>query len=195
MPTTKKPELESVFFASPAEMEAWLERHHATSPGVWLEMAKKGTGIPSVTYAEAVEVALCFGWIDGQSKRIDDARYRQRFTPRAPRSIWSKVHREKVAALKAAGRMRPAGLREVERAQADGRWDAAYDSPSRASVPEDLAAALAQNEAASRFFATLDAQNRYSVLHRIQTAKKAETRAKRVAQFVEMLARGEKLYP
>lgn len=174
--------------------EQWLEAHHAASDGVWLKLAKKGSGVPSVTYAEAVTVALCFGWIDGQSKRLDDRFYLQRFTPRRPRSIWSKINCAKALALMAEGRMRPAGLREVERAQADGRWDAAYDPPSKATVPDDLQAALAENPAAQAFFAGLNSRNRYAILQRIQTAKRPETRQKRIAATINMLAEGRKLY-
>jgi uncharacterized protein YdeI (YjbR/CyaY-like superfamily) len=139
-------------------------------------------------------VALCWGWIDGQSRRIDDTWYVQKFTPRGARSLWSKINCAKATALIAAGRMKPAGLAEVDRARQDGRWARAYDSPSRATVPDDLAAALVKNARASAFFAGLDSRNRYAILHRVQTAKKPETRARRIAQFVKMMARREKLY-
>ena len=182
-------------FASPKAWDAWLQKHHAKSPGLWLKLAKKGAGGKSVTYAEALEVALAWGWIDGQRRSHDDTAFLQKFTPRGPRSIWSKINREKALALIAAGEMKPSGLAEVERAKRDGRWDAAYDSPSRASVPEDLAAAFAANPRAAEFFATLNATNRYAVLFRVQTAKKPETRLKRITQFVEMLAKHEKLHP
>jgi uncharacterized protein YdeI (YjbR/CyaY-like superfamily) len=184
-------EPEAVFFERPEDLEAWLERHGESSDGVWVKMAKKHTGIPSLDWTGAVEVALCFGWIDGQSRRIDDAYYMQRLTPRRPRSTWSKINREKVAALTVAGRMRPAGLAEVERAKSDGRWDAAYDSPSRASVPEDLGSAL-EDAGLADAFAALDSQSRYAILHGVQTAKKPETRARRIEKFVAMLAAGEK---
>jgi uncharacterized protein YdeI (YjbR/CyaY-like superfamily) len=186
--------VEGVFFAGPDAFEAWLEEHGATSDGLWVRMAKKGTGIPSLDWKGGVEVALCFGWIDGQSRRVDDAWFVQRFTPRRPRSIWSKVNRRKVEELTAAGRMRPAGLAEVERAKADGRWDAAYDGMATAAVPADLAAAL---EAAglTDAFAALDARNRYAVLHRLQTARRPETRERRIAKAVELLAAGGRLYP
>jgi uncharacterized protein YdeI (YjbR/CyaY-like superfamily) len=173
----------------------WLAEHHATADGVWIRFAKKASGIASITYAEALEEALCFGWIDGQSKRLDDVWYLQKFTPRRARSIWSKINCARATALMDAGRMKPAGIAEVERAQKDGRWERAYDSPSRATVPDDLAAALAKNRRASAFFATLDSRNRYAILHRVQTAKKPETRARRITDFVAMLARREKLYP
>jgi uncharacterized protein YdeI (YjbR/CyaY-like superfamily) len=148
-----------------------------------------------VTYLEALRTALRFGWIDGQARSLDDTHYAQRFTPRRARSIWSKRNREFATALIEAGEMEPAGLREVERAKADGRWDAAYDAPSTAAVPEDLRAALDANPAATEFFAGLDARNRYAILHRVQTAKRPETRARRIEKFVAMLAAGEKLYP
>jgi len=151
--------------------------------------------IESITYAEALEAALCFGWIDGQSERVDDTWFVQKFTPRGPRSLWSKINCEKATALIAAGKMKPAGRAEVERARNDGRWARAYDSPSRATVPDDLAAALGKNARAAAFFATLDSRNRYAILHRVQTAKKPETRARRIADFVTMMARREKLYP
>jgi uncharacterized protein YdeI (YjbR/CyaY-like superfamily) len=187
--------LETRAFASAEEWEAWLREHHDTAPGVWIKFARKGSGAQTVTYMEALHAALCFGWIDGQARGVDDTAYVQRFTPRRARSIWSKRNRGFATALIASGRMQPAGLREVQRAKADGRWDAAYDAPSTATVPDDLRAALDAEPAAAAFFATLNSQNRYAVLHRVQTAKKAETRARRIAQFVAMLARGEKLHP
>jgi uncharacterized protein YdeI (YjbR/CyaY-like superfamily) len=173
----------------------WLGKHHSTSAGVWLRIAKKTSGRKSITHDEALEVALCYGWIDGQAKSDGDAHWVQKFTPRGKRSLWSKRNREKALALIAAGAMRPAGLAEVDRAKGDGRWNAAYDSPSRIAVPDDLQAALTANTRAQRFFATLNGQNRYAVLFRIHTARKAETRQKRIQQFVAMLARGEKIYP
>ena len=175
--------------------EAWLDTHHADTPAVWLRFAKKASGAASITYAEAVESALCYGWIDGQAAPVDDRYWRQRFTPRRAKSVWSRVNREKATALIAAGRMRPAGLRQVEQARADGRWDAAYDGQRTIAVPDDLQRALdAQSEAAA-FFATLDSRNRYAVLYRIQTAKKPETRAARIEKYVAMLADGRKVYP
>ncbi|MEO8083255.1 MAG: YdeI/OmpD-associated family protein, partial [Ardenticatenales bacterium] len=178
-----------------AAFAAWLAEHHAASTGIWLRIAKSASGIPSVTYAEALDEALCYGWIDGQKKGYDADAWLQKFTPRRPKSIWSKINRDKVAALITAGRMQPAGLAEVERAKADGRWDAAYDSQRTAEVPADLLAALDADEDARAFFATLNSANRYAVLWRIQTAKRPETRAKRVADLVAMLGRGEKLHP
>jgi uncharacterized protein YdeI (YjbR/CyaY-like superfamily) len=182
-------------FASAAEWETWLEDNHAEAPGVWLKIAKKASGIATVNAAEAIDVALCFGWIDGQRGRFDDQWFIQRFTPRRARSRWSQINREKVEQLTAAGRMRPAGLREVERAQADGRWDAAYPPASRMTVPDDLRAALDASPAAAEQFATLDSANRYAVLYRIWDAKRPATRAKRIEQFVAMLARGERIHP
>jgi len=183
-------------FATPEEWEAWLRAHHQTvTAGVWIKFARKGSGIPTVTYRDALQVALRFGWIDGQARSHDESWYLQRFTPRRARSIWSKRNRDFATALIEAGEMEPAGLREVERAKADGRWDAAYDAPSTATVPDDLQAALDANPAATEFFAGLDRQNRYAILHRVQTAKRPETRARRIEKFVAMLAAGEKIYP
>lgn len=181
-------------FASPAEWESWLEENHATAPGLWLKIAKKASGIATVTYAEAIDVALCFGWIDGQRGRFDDDWFIQRFTPRRARSRWSQINRDKVERLIAGGRMRPAGLQEVERAKQDGRWEAAYASPSKIEVPADLQQALDANPSAKNFFAKLDSANRYAVLYRIHDAKRAETRTRRIEKFVAMLARGEKIH-
>jgi uncharacterized protein YdeI (YjbR/CyaY-like superfamily) len=184
-----------VSFLSPDEWEEWLEDEHATSRGVWLKIARKGTGRLSVSYDEALDVALAYGWIDGQKGRYDDEHWVQRFTPRTPRSRWSKINCARAGALIAAGRMRPAGLAEVERAKADGRWDAAYDGQSTATVPEDLQRALDARPAARDFFATLSGANRYAILYRVQDAKRPETRARRIAQFVEMLAERRTLHP
>lgn len=183
-----------ITFEHPGAWSTWLASNHASSRGVWLKLAKKGAGVTSVTYAEAVEVALVWGWIDGQKRSFDEAAWLQKFTPRRPKSIWSKINREKALGLIASGVMQPPGLVEVERAKKDGRWDRAYDSPSRATVPDDLSAALANNPRAAAFFAALDATNRFAVLFRIQTAKKPETRERRVTQLVEMLARHEKIH-
>jgi uncharacterized protein YdeI (YjbR/CyaY-like superfamily) len=185
---------EAPFFPDAQAFERWLERNATTSDGVWVRMAKKHTGIPSLDWEGAVEVLLCFGWIDGRVRRVDDDFFVQHMTPRRPRSVWSKINRQKAEALIAAGRMRPAGLAEVERAKADGRWDAAYDGAATATVPDDLAAALEAAGLAATF-AGLDGRNRYAVLHRVQTARRPETRARRIAQFVEMLGRGERPYP
>lgn len=175
--------------------EIWLRKHHSTSEGVWLEIAKPGAPEATVSYAEAVEVAICYGWIDGQKKALNAMHWLQRFTPRRSRSIWSKVNRAKAEALIAAGRMHPSGQAEIDRAKADGRWDAAYDGARTAAVPADLQAALDAQPKAGAFFSTLDAANRYSVLWRVQTAKKPETRARRIEGLVAMLTRGEKIHP
>ncbi len=182
-----------IAFESPAAWEEWLAREHGTQNGVWAKIAKKATGIPTVTYAEAVEVALCYGWIDGQRKSFDDRWFIQRFTPRRARSNWSKINRDKVERLIAEGRMQPAGHREIERAKADGRWDAAYDPQSTATVPPDLQQALDANPAAAGVFATLNSQNRFAILYQVQDAKRPETRARRIETFVAMLAGGKKL--
>jgi uncharacterized protein YdeI (YjbR/CyaY-like superfamily) len=159
-----------------------------------MKFAKKGSGVTTVTYAEALEVALCHGWIDSQAKGFDETYYLQRFTPRRKRSKWSKINRDAAIRLIKAGAMKPPGLREVERAKEDGRWDAAYDSAATATLPEDFERALRENKTAGEFFATLSSQNRYAILYRIEDAKRPETRARRIAQFVEMLARGEKMH-
>jgi uncharacterized protein YdeI (YjbR/CyaY-like superfamily) len=175
---------------------AWLRKHHAEPEGVWLVLAKKGTLEPtSLTYDDALEEALCHGWIDGQVRRRDDATYRQRFTPRRARSQWSKRNIGIAERLVAEERMRPAGVAEMERAKADGRWEAAYAGPATIEVPDDLAAALAAKPKAQKLFNALTSQNRYAVLYRVTTAKRADTRARRIEQFVEMLARGETPYP
>lgn len=182
-------------FADAAAWERWLKKEHTRSGGVWMRIAKKGAETASVGYPEALEVALCYGWIDARKRNDGPHHWVQRFTPRAARSIWSKVNRDKALALAAAGRMQAAGQREIDRAQADGRWAAAYDSFRTSVVPPDLQAAFDAAPKAAAFFATLDAANRYAVLFRLQTAKKPETRERRLRQFVEMLARGEKLHP
>jgi uncharacterized protein YdeI (YjbR/CyaY-like superfamily) len=181
-------------FKNAKAFEAWLKKHHATSDGLWLQIAKKGAAEPSVTYPEAVEIALCWGWIDGQRKGLDDQHFLQRFTPRRARSIWSKINVAKVATLVDAGRMQAPGQAQIDAARADGRWDQAYDGARTATMPDDLQAALDANAAAKAFFATLDAGNRYAVLWRVQTAVKPETRARRIAQLVYMLARGESIH-
>ena len=184
-----------IAFESQAVWESWLAENHDDQAGVWVKMAKKASGIPSVTHPEALDVALCYGWIDGQRDRFDDQWFIQKFTPRRARSNWSKVNCGKVEKLIEEGRMRPPGLREIERAKADGRWDRAYDAPSVASVPDDLQAALAAHPEAAAFFETLNKQNRFAILYRLQDAKRPETRARRVDQFVTMLNEGKKLYP
>jgi uncharacterized protein YdeI (YjbR/CyaY-like superfamily) len=190
-----KQDLPVLPFASRDAWEAWLAEHHATSAGVWLKIAKKGSGIASVSYSEALDAALCYGWIDGQKDKLDGDHWLQRFTPRQPRSKWSKNNCERVAALVARGEMKPAGLREVERAKADGRWAAAYEGQRTAEVPDDLRQELDGNERARAFFASLDGANRYAILYRLHEAKKPETRARRLKQFVTMLAEGKKLHP
>jgi uncharacterized protein YdeI (YjbR/CyaY-like superfamily) len=189
-----RPDYPILLFDDQQAWEAWLDANHGTAPGVWLRLAKKASALSSVSYAEALDVALCYGWIDGQVKKLDDDSYVQKFTPRGRRSLWSKINRDKVARLVEAGRMRPAGQAAVDAAKADGRWDRAYDSASQATVPDDLAQALARTPKAKRFFEALDRTNRYAVIWRVQTAAKPETRARRIAQLVEMLARGEKLH-
>lgn len=187
----EKPILE---FSKKSLWTRWLEKNHDKSSGVWLRLAKKNSGLESVSRDEALDTALCYGWIDGQAKSEGEVTWLQKFTPRGKRSIWSKINRLKVQALIDQGEMRPSGLAEVDRAKADGRWDAAYDSPKTITVPDDLAAELKKNKKARSFFETLDSRNRYAILFRIQTAKKLETRAKRINEFVAMLERGEKIH-
>ena len=188
-------ELPVLGFANRAAWESWLDEHHGRSAGLWLKIAKKGSGTDSVSYAEALEVAICFGWIDGQKGSLDGSFWLQRFTPRRPGSKWSRINTEKAAELTAAGRMRPAGQREVELAQADGRWAAAYDGQRAMTVPEDLQRELARNDAAREFFATLGGVNRYAILYLIGSVKRPETRARKIAQYVAMLAEHKTIYP
>jgi len=188
-------ELPILLFAKPAELEAWLEENHAESEGVWLKIAKKGIEPASVTYAEALELALCFGWIDSRKRGHDARHFLQRFTPRRPRGRWSRINREKAEALIAAGAMRPAGMAEVEAAKDDGRWEAAYEGARTARVPDDLRRELDANPAAREFFEGLDGSNRYAILYRLDEAKKPETRERRLRKFVAMLERGEKIHP
>ena len=187
-------DLQTRSFKSKKAWEAWLEKNHASSPGLWLKIAKKDSGVRTVTHPEALESALCFGWIDGQRNKLDDVYFVQRFTPRRRRSNWSRINRDKATALIKAGEMRPAGLKEVEAAKADGRWARAYEGQRTIEVPDDLAAALKKNRRAREFFETLTGSNRYAVLYRIQDAKRPETRARRIEQFVAMLERGEKFH-
>ena len=182
-------------FSSQAAWRAWLDANHAIERGIWLMLAKQASGMSSVTYAEAVDSALCYGWIDGQKKAMDDMWWLQKFTPRRPKSPWSKINRQKAEQLIESGAMQPAGLRAVEAAKADGRWARAYDSPATSTIPPDLQAALDANVEAAAFFATLDSRNRYAILYRIQAARRAETRANRIEQFVATLARHGTLYP
>jgi len=188
------PDSSPALFKSAKAFEAWLKKNHASSDGLWLKIAKRGAREPSVTYPEAVEVALCWGWIDGLKKALDDQHFLQRFTPRRARSVWSKINVDKAEALIEAGRMQPPGHAQIEAAKADGRWARAYDGARTSAVPDDLLAALEAEPRAKAFFATIDATNRYAVLWRIQTAVKPETRARRIAQLVEMLARGETIH-
>ncbi len=190
MPGTTS-DIDATLFKSAKAFETWLKKHHATSDGLWLKIAKKGAGESSVTYPEAVEIALCWGWVDGQKKGIDERHFLQRFTPRRARSIWSRINVDKVAALIEAGRMQAAGHAQIDAAKADGRWGRAYDGARTSSVPDDLQAALDACPKAKAFFATVNASNRYAVLWRVQTAVKPETRARRIAQLVDMLERGE----
>jgi uncharacterized protein YdeI (YjbR/CyaY-like superfamily) len=185
-------ELPILPFPSMKEWAAWLKKEHVSSRGLWMKLAKKGTKIPSITYDEAVEAALCYGWIDGQKKGWDEKYWLQKFTPRGTKSIWSKINTEKAERLISSGQMKPAGLRVVEAAKADGRWEQAYESQKNISIPEDFQAALDKNKKAKAFFDGLKSADRYPFLFRIQTAKKAETRAKRIGQFIEMLERYEK---
>jgi uncharacterized protein YdeI (YjbR/CyaY-like superfamily) len=191
---TSKDQLPIRGFASAKAFGNWLAKQHAKSPGIWLEIPKRGSGKLGPTYAEALDEALRFGWIDSQKAPFDDSCFLQRFTPRGPKSRWSKVNREKIAVLIAAGRMEAAGLAAVEAAKQDGRWDAAYDSHRTATVPPDLQLALDADPKAKAFFAGLSSQNRYAILYRIQEAKRADTRARRIEKFVSMCARGETVW-
>lgn len=191
--TQPKLELEILQCSGDDDWERWLIEHHADSPGVWLMFAKKGSAIPTVTYAQALDTALCYGWIDGQVRRLDESFYRQRFTRRGPRSKWSQINRDHVARLTAAGRMRAPGQAQVDAARSDGRWDAAYEPQSRATVPEDLQQALAANPDAQRFFATLTGSTRYAFLHRLHHVTQPAARARRIASYIELLSAGRTL--
>ena len=185
----------TLLFKDQKRWQTWLAKNHKTSTGLWIKFAKKDSGLQSATHKEVLEVALCYGWIDGQKRSDTVETWLQKFVPRGKRSIWSKINREAALALIESGRMKPTGLAEIERAKQDGRWAAAYEGQKKATVPADLQAALDRNPRAKAFFATLDSKNRYAVLFRIHTAKKAETRTRRIETFVGMLARGEKLHP
>ena len=182
-------------FTNQAEWESWLELNGSVTSVVWLRLAKRTANQQTVSYAEALESALCHGWIDGQKQAESEDYWLQRFTPRAARSIWSKINKAKAEALISRGRMQPAGMNEIDRAKQDGRWERAYSSASKSTIPDDLQKALNANKKAEAFFATINSQNRYAILFRIQNVKKAETRAKKIAQFIKMLANSEKLYP
>jgi uncharacterized protein YdeI (YjbR/CyaY-like superfamily) len=186
-------ELPTLPFANKKKWADWLARQYEKSPGVWLKIAKKDSGIPTVSYEEALDVALCHGWIDGQKKGFDDKYWLQKFTPRGAKSIWSKINTEKAERLIAGGQMKPAGLKAIEAAKLDGRWAAAYASQKNISIPEDFQAALDKNKKAKAFFSTLKSAERYSFLFRIQNTKKPETRARKIQEFVELLEMGQKL--
>lgn len=188
-------ELERRTFPSGAALRSWLEANHDSSPGLWVQVAKKGTGIETVTHDEAVLEALCFGWIDGQRTKLDDRYFLQRFTPRTKRSPWSKINTERVAQLMKAGRMHPSGLAAVEAAKAAGRWEQAYAGQAAATVPDDLQAALDASPAAAARFAELDSRNRYAILYRIGSVKRADTRARKISGFVTDLEQGKVPYP
>ena len=191
---TGKTELPIISFETQIDWEQWLDAHHTTSAGVWIKFAKKGAATVSIVYKEALDVALCYGWIDSQLKKFDDQAYLHRFGPRGPKSVWSQVNLKHIARLTNEGRMKPAGLAKVEAAKTDGRWKAAYASPAAVVMPDDFREALEKNEGAKAFYATLNKANTYGILTRVTFAKKAETRANKIRQFVEMLARGEKLH-
>jgi uncharacterized protein YdeI (YjbR/CyaY-like superfamily) len=190
---TPRPELPVLLFSADADWERWLAGHHSDAPGVWLQFAKKGCETPSVNYAQALDTALCYGWIDGQVRRMDASFYLQRFTPRGPRSKWSQNNRDHVARLSEAGRMREPGLARVREAQDDGRWDAAYEPQSRATVPDDLRAALDEHPKAGEFFATLTGSTRYAFLYRLHHVTDPARRAKRIADYVQRLSAGRTL--
>jgi uncharacterized protein YdeI (YjbR/CyaY-like superfamily) len=187
--------LPTIPFASVAEWEQWLEENHLAADGVWIKMAKKDAGVESVRYPEVLESALCFGWIDGRREALDERYFLQRFTPRRSRSRWSRINREKVEQLIADRRMRAAGLAEVQRAKADGRWETAYEGQKSITVPDDLQSELDARPKAKAFFAQLGSQNRYAILYRLHDAQRPETRARRLAKFVAMLEAGETIYP
>jgi uncharacterized protein YdeI (YjbR/CyaY-like superfamily) len=188
-------ELPVLSFASAAAWERWLARNHERSQGVWIAIAKQGSAIKSVRYPHVLELAICFGWIDGRRRALDEHRFLQRSTPRRPRGRWSRLNRELAERMIEAGAMRPAGLVEVQRARADGRWSSAYEPQSAATVPPDLQAALDASAAAASAFAALSSQNRYAILYRLGEAKRAQTRARRLAKFVTMLQDGETIHP
>jgi uncharacterized protein YdeI (YjbR/CyaY-like superfamily) len=190
-----KTEAAARLFKNQSAWLAWLDKNHRSSGGIWLRLAKKNSGLQSVSYTEALETALCYGWIDGHKRPESEQAWLQKFCPRSAKSIWSNINREKALALIQKGRMAPAGHEAIEQAKTNGRWDSAYDSPSRASVPDDLQVALNANPQANAFFKNLDRANRYAILFRIQTAKKPETRARNVQKFIAMLERGEKIHP
>ncbi len=188
-----KPELEVLQCDTDGDWERWLVDHHADSPGVWLKFAKKGSEISTVNYAQALDTALCYGWIDGQVRRFDESFYLQRFTRRGPRSKWSQINRDHADRLTEAGRMRAPGQAQIDAARSDGRWDAAYEPQSRATVPDDLQRALDANPDAKRFFATLTGSTRYAFLYRLHHVSEPAARAKRIASYIELLSAGRTL--
>ncbi|MCM3630614.1 YdeI/OmpD-associated family protein [Paenibacillus glycanilyticus] len=184
-----------LFFANPPAFEEWLAKQYDLSTGIWMQLAKKNASRPSITYHEALDIALCYGWIDSHKKAHDEESWLQRFSPRGPKSIWSQINKDKAEVLIASGKMQPSGFKAIETAKQNGLWEKAYESQSNATVPEDFAHELARSEKAQQFFEALDKQNRYAILFRIHNAKKQETRIKRIAQFIDMLEKGEKIYP
>lgn len=195
MTKQKTTNLPILLFTDQPAFETWLTSHQSDQKGVWIKLAKKGSGITTINYDQAVESALCYGWIDSQASSFDDKLYLQKFTPRKSKSKWSKLNTEKAEALIASGRMQPSGYHQVELAKADGRWAAAYDPQSQISIPDDFQSAMDENQRAQEFFSSLNSINRYAILHRLQEAKKPETRASRIKKFIEMLANNQKIYP
>ncbi|MFD2613913.1 YdeI/OmpD-associated family protein [Paenibacillus gansuensis] len=191
----KSGELPILLFDDQVSFEQWLDQNYDTSPGIRLQIAKKNCGIVSISYQEALDIALCYGWVDSQKEKYDERTWLQRFTPRGARSIWSKINKDKAEHLIANGRMKPSGFKAIDNAKQNGLWEKAYESQSNASLPEDFSAELDRNAKAKAFYDTLNRQNQYAILFRIHNAKKQETRVKRIQQFVEMLEKGEKLYP
>jgi len=189
-----KAELPLIPFTTQENWEQWLDENHAAVNGIWLQFYKKGSGIASVTYAEALDVALCYGWIDAQLKSIDELSYKQHFTPRRPKSIWSKRNIEHIARLTKEGRMKPAGIKQVEAAKTDGRWDQAYDSPGNITLPGDFLLELQKDKKTLDFYESLTKANKYAICWRIQTAKRPETKEKRKKEILEMLGREEKYH-
>jgi len=189
-----KPDLQIIHFKTQKELEKWLDKNHNKSDGIWLRFFKKDSGTKSIGWLDAVEAGLCYGWIDGQAKGYDEQSWLQRFTPRRARSSWSKKNREHVERLTSLGRMKPSGLAQVEKAKADGRWEKAYDSPANMQLPEDFLKALAKNKKAKAFFDSLNRANKFAIAYRLQTAKKPETRAKRMKMILEMMKKGEKFH-
>lgn len=186
--------LPTIAFPDPDTFEVWLAENHQNSPGLWLKLFKKDSGIPTIRYAEALDIALCYGWIDGQKQRFDDQAFLQKFCPRREKSIWSKINIGHIERLSQEGRMQPAGMAAVERAKTNGQWDLAYDSPGNMTLPEDFLKALRKNKKAEAFFNSLNKTNVFSIGFRLQTARKPETREKRMKQILDMLSRGEKFH-